>query len=137
MYVMDNVLLLYERVTYQLLLQVKELTLLLPSHGNLFVVTGCLDFASGSWLIHVLTSKCTKLQHTLLSPISQEHSAAAFNVSTCSQSSAISQEEPSRKWASTGDEWSSNKPSSWGKEEILSQSFHQRKSSVWRDSVCN
>lgn len=48
MYVMDNVLLLYERVTYQLLLQVKELTLLLLSHGNLFEVTGCLDFASGS-----------------------------------------------------------------------------------------
>lgn len=146
MYVMDNVLLLYERVTYQLLLQVKELTLLLPSHGNLFVVTGCLDFASGSWLVGwgfllncslMLTSTCTKLQHTLLSPISQEHSAAAFNVSTCSQSSAISQEEPSRKWASTGDEWSSNKPSSWGKEEILRQSFYQRKSSVCRDRVCN
>ena len=47
MYVMDNVLLLYERVTYQLLLQVKELTLLL-SHGNLFVVTEYLDFASVS-----------------------------------------------------------------------------------------
>lgn len=146
MYVMDNVLLLYERVTYQLLLQVKELTLLLLSHGNLFVVTEYLDFASVSWLVGwefllscslILTSTCTKPQHTLLSPISQEHSAAAFNVSTCSQSSAISQEEPSRKWASTGDEWSSNKPSSWGKEEILRQSFYQRKSSVCRDRVCN
>ena len=48
MYVMDNVLLLYERVTCQLLLQVKELTLLLLSHGNLFVVTEYLDFASVS-----------------------------------------------------------------------------------------
>ena len=50
MYVMDNVLLLYERVTYQLLLQVKELTLLL-SHGNLFVVTEYLDFTSVSCLV--------------------------------------------------------------------------------------
>ena len=34
---------------------------------------------------------------TLLSPISQEHSAAAFNASTCSQSSDTSHIQPSDK----------------------------------------
>ena len=50
---------------------------------------------------------------TLLSPISQEHSAAAFNASTCSQSSVTSHIQQSDK--SFADEWSSDKPSSWQK----------------------